>query len=143
MSLKDRYENSKPKIFTTQIRDSIEPVPKKVQPSESDYDRGFMVRYFLKRKNVKERLPFEVDRVQYRQFEKRGSGISRQVYEGAKIKWRLTGPKDKIENSLGYPIDRGVEETNKRLVRLYNEQLEGIDQVLTNPLQFYRGNEDR
>lgn len=138
MSLKDRYENASAPLFNNSVYDTVDPIPVKPFPREQDYSRGFMIRYFLKRKKPSGRLPFEVDERQYRIWDRRGSGIPRGEFDGIKIKWKLTGNVKKEINSLGYPVARGVEETNQNLIRLYNDTLRGLDRVLSDPLEYYK-----
>jgi hypothetical protein len=121
-----------------EIFPKVDPVPTRPEPTARDFERGWMRRYFLQRKRPRGSLPFEVDRPQWQSFQNREQGISRRIYQGAEVKWRVSGPRETILNSKGYPVRAGAEEANRNLAELYEEDLPGLTEVLDDPLEHWR-----
>lgn len=136
--LADRYRSAGLRGAYDEVFEKEDPVPRQPEPTEEDYSRGFMYRYFLQAKRPRDSLPFEIDRPQFDSFQNAEQGISQRIYRGREIKWKLTGPEDVETNDLGYPVRSGVRPTNKNLVQLYEEDLPGLSKILDNPLQYWR-----
>jgi len=139
--MKNQYKRTQASIFSEEIYDPKQPRTVSPKPTEQDYQRGYMTRYFLKRRHPAKRLPFEVDERQYQSWALRGRGISQKEYQAIVVKWRIRGSVEPVDNDLGYPIERGVRETNKRLIeRVYEPEMSGISRVLGNNLLQYHNN---
>lgn len=91
-----------------------------LEPSQNDYTRGFIKRYFIKVKannSIK-----EVTRVAY-------TATNAPFLEKLEITWNLTGPVD--DTQIGSYIKEGAATKNRRVVELAEEKLQGISQYLT------------
>ena len=144
MSIKEEYEklvNSNPlKRIPATLYESKKPVQSNPKPTKQDYKTGWMNRYFLKRIVPVSYKPFEVDKSQYDSWNTRNSGIDSSIYEGLKMKWRLTGSVNKKFNRRGYPVRIGVKEANKTLTENAENNMSGIQFLLTDPLQYFDEN---
>ena len=110
-----------------------EPVPSQgggPSPTERDYERGFFERYFVRRKNSG-RI-FEITESEFTSFS-RSSNFVR-----FSLKWKISGPRHDVFNDAGYPIETGVEDTNKRILESVNQR--GIQNKLNDPLEYWDGN---
>ena len=95
------------------------------QVKDSDYKRGYINRYLAKRINTG--IIVEVSPIQ----------IPNPYYSIKKIKWKLSGPKN---TKCGEYTDIGVEDANLDSInKLKREGFNFIENILDNPLQFWRG----
>lgn len=136
--LADRYKEAGLRGAYDNVFTKEDPVPRRPEPTEDDYERGYMYRYFLQLKRPEGKPPFEVDRQQFESWQNAEQGISQSLYRGLEVKWKLAGPKERKTNDLGYPVRSGVRPTNENLVELYEEDLPGLGDVLDDPLQYWR-----
>ena len=104
----------------TEIRETTY---KKTMPVENDYVNGYFFRYFLKRHF--QSIITEVDRDTY-------SNAQDEFYVKVELGWKLTGPL----NDSG--IEKGVYDTNRRLVLLAEKDMIGIRNYVTNYTEYAR-----
>lgn len=95
----------------------------KTLPNDLDYANGFYTRYFIKRhfQNV-------ISEVSKDTF----SQANDEFYIKVELKWKLTGPL----NDIG--IEKGVYDTNQRLVLLAENDMVGIRNYVTNYTEYAR-----
>jgi hypothetical protein len=91
-----------------------------LEPSEKDYQKGTLKRYFVKNKvdnSIK-----EVTRVAY---------VAAKVpyLERLEIDWNLTGPV--ADTQIGSYIKEGAATKNQRIVEQAEEKIQGISQYIT------------
>ena len=93
------------------------PDPYFLQPSQEDYDNGFVERYFYKRKGS----------TTINEISKKGFGnLNSPYYQKLKLKWKITGPlNDTTEET-------GIIDTNLRTILLYKNEFTGLERYLTN-----------
>ena len=92
-----------------------------LEPTEKDYRKGFIERYFIKVKannSIK-----EVTRTAY-------VSTNAPFLQKAKILWNLTGPVD--DTKIGSYIKEGAATKNKKVVEAAEQQMQGISQYITN-----------
>ena len=92
------------------------PDPYFLQPSQEDYDNGFVKRYFYKRKGS----------TTINEISKKGFGnLNSPYYQKLKLKWKITGPlNDTTEET-------GIIDTNRRTILLYQNEFTGLERYLT------------
>ena len=92
------------------------PDPYFLQPSQEDYDNGFVERYFYKRKGS----------TTINEISKKGFGnLNSPYYQKLKLKWKITGPlNDTTEET-------GIIDTNRRTILLYQNEFTGLERYLT------------
>lgn len=112
--------NSLNKQSTSQLREVFY---NKTIPVESDYTVGYFFRYFLKRHF--QSIITEVDRDTY-------SNAQDEFYVKVELGWKLTGPLKDTER------EKGVYDTNQRLVLLAEKDMVGIRNYVTNYIEYAR-----
>ncbi len=99
-------------------------------PTENDYLKGFMDRYFIKRVNG------GVDTIKEVSYEAYKDLLKNPLYKTISIKWKLTGRiNDVIENNITVP---GIYDTNHRTLIQNSKIIPEILNYLINLLEFSR-----
>ena len=94
------------------------------QPTEEDYRKGYVVRYFTKKENEKGYI-IEIFEDEYNAIVNGTTDYDIRLYQVTKILWKLTGPLRSTRQSQ-YNIIPGIIETNKRLTEASNKNFLGI-----------------
>lgn len=105
------------------------------QPTEEDYQEGFITRYFAKQKR-KPRKIVEINEKQFKSHDKIQKGLSQDLYEIFSLRWKISGSRNDIYKK-GIPVTNGVEDTNKRNLEIEEERHPGIKKLLDDPLEFW------
>jgi hypothetical protein len=100
------YDNVKIKTF----------IPK---PTDIDYKRGYIDRYFIQKSNDNSSYIFEINSTDYSKFN------SNPFYKGVAIKWRISGEV----------VD--VRESNRKSIIYTSKDMKNIGAYLANLLQFH------
>ena len=114
-------------LFVIKYPQTIVPSPK-----ETDYELGFIRRYFVRKANEPDGHIFEVESSVYVEYTKN------PFWTGDTIKWRISGPLEPAFNSKGIMEDKGVSDSNRAGISLASTILKNIKLYLPNLLQFYR-----
>lgn len=101
------------------------------KPTDQDYTRGFITRYFVKRVNGDESTIKELDENSYSELEDNPLYI---LEEGT---WYITGVVDDITLPGGLVIP-GVSTNNRATISRINKAIPGVDRYLADPLQFFK-----
>lgn len=101
------------------------------KPSQSDYDKGSIERFFAK--DSRNGKIVELNKTRYLDIKKEGKNI----YRILKIEWYITGSKeDTIVNGYLYP---GTASKNQDVINQAEKIIPGIGkQILKDPTQFIR-----
>jgi hypothetical protein len=94
------------------------------QPVESDYKKGYLIRYFTKKENEKGYV-IEISQEEYNMMANGTADFDTTIYQTTKILWKITGPLNSRRESQ-YNIIPGIIDTNKRLVEEANKTFLGI-----------------
>jgi hypothetical protein len=123
----DRYNqlNRKPKTSTKIITH----VPK---PTESDYQRGFIRRYFIQKLNDTLSPVYEVD------YERFGNYKSDPYFSSVTLKWRISGPKETKYDNNGNVVDKAASESNRISIQISSDKIPNLKLYLPNLLQFHK-----
>jgi len=101
-------------------------------PSDTDYENGFIERYFTQKVNDKNSYVFEIDKEEY-------SNLFENPYWISEImKWRITGPITPVYNIDGILTDKGVIESNNASISIISEKIKNVKLYLPNILQFHK-----
>lgn len=103
---------------------SSAPVPYYPRPIQSDYSRGYITRYFVKKENDKG-FVIEISDVEYQNITNGTANYDVSLYQTAQIMWKLTGPLNKVRISQ-YDTRAGIIDTNERLVLEAEKTFVGI-----------------
>lgn len=118
------------KIFNT-IRNSppanyTSPIPYYPIPTSSDYELGYIMRYFLQKRNNPFATITEVDPTQYNTLNsKNRPGISSLLWNNVEIKWTIKG---------SYAIQLNMQEIRKSEANGFIN----LSNYLNNPLEFWK-----
>lgn len=106
-----------------------------ILPNESNYDKGFFVRYFAQLKNSTQLYIVEVNYNTYNTFLTNKNITNHYII--AALLWQLTGPINDIYNNNIRTIP-GIKDTNLRSIQDAEKTFPGLSLYLTDPLQFAR-----
>lgn len=94
------------------------------QPTEDDYKKGYLIRYFTKKENEKGYV-IEISRDEYNSIINGTADYDITIYQVTTILWKLVGPLNSVRESQ-YNIIPGIIDTNKRLTESANKTFLGI-----------------
>jgi hypothetical protein len=112
--LLNERDNRAPKAITSYF-------PK---PLKTDYDLGYINRYFVKKKNEKGYIT-EISPMVFTDIVNGNPGYDTEMLQTQVIAWKLTGPFRSIRISQ-YDTKAGIYDTNERLVKAANPNFFGI-----------------
>jgi hypothetical protein len=92
-------------------------------PTQTDYKRGYITRYFIQKANDTESTIYEVDYIGFSKF------IDNPFYTHVNLNWRLIGTDEQIKDS------------NFKAIRLLAPKIPKLQLYLPNLLQFKQKND--
>ena len=101
-------------------------------PSNKDYDRGYIKRYFVQKVNDKGSPIYEVSSSTRNYYNTKAQFITTQ------LKWRISGPIEQTYDASGTVIDKSVSESNRIAIKLVSDKIPNLKLYLPNLLQFYK-----
>jgi len=104
-------------------------VPK---PNETDYKKGYITRYFIRKSNDKNSQIYEVSSQNYSKYS------SDPLYSSVKLDWRIKGPVNETKDTLSGLMDKGVKASNTIALKIASEKINNIKMYLPNLLQFHK-----
>jgi len=103
-------------------------------PKIDDYETGRFSRYFIRRRNdINPANIMEIDKDQFLSWKKPNFGIDNELYIATEVEWKLTGPRFDDRSTVN--IVYGVEDTNRRIIELKDDEYPGIKNFLTNYIE--------
>jgi hypothetical protein len=93
-------------------------------PTEEDYKKGYLIRYFTKKENEKG-FVIEISRDEYNSIVDGTADYNISIYQTVQILWKITGPL-KNKRTSQYNMTAGIIDTNERLVESANKTFLGI-----------------
>ena len=116
------------RVNKTQRSSPSSPVSYFPNPTEEDYSRGYVTRYFLKKVNDMGYV-IEISPTEYANFSNGTVNYNVSSYLSATLLWKLTGPLNSIRVSQ-YDVRAGIIDTNKRLTENLNKTFIGITEFI-------------
>jgi hypothetical protein len=104
--------------------DPTEPAGYQPKPLDSDYNRGYFNRYFVKKVNETGYIK-EISVEEYNKIQDGSALYDVSFYQTEKILWKLTGPLNTVRLSQ-YDIRAGIVDTNKRLIETTDQRFLGL-----------------
>ena len=101
-------------------------------PNESDYSIGYVLRFFIQKTNDNSSPIYEVSNSTY------NSLLSRPIYKGVILKWRISGPKQTQYDNEGRILNRSVSDSNRITIKLESDKMPNLKLYLPNLLQFHK-----
>jgi hypothetical protein len=115
----------------------IDPTPFTPKPTEEDYKRGKITRYFARQRNGTQFKLMEIDQTTYNNLNDRRGGLNYSLWKVISIFWQISGPTR--DQRVGNIRTRaGIIDTNQRVLDNAEKDFIGIKQYLTNLTQFAR-----
>jgi hypothetical protein len=101
-----------------------EPIPYYPNPTSTDYQKGYIIRYFTKKINNKGYIT-EISQDGYNDIVNGTAQFDISIYQVITILWKISGPLHTIRLSQ-YDVREGIVETNKRLTDVAEKTFLGI-----------------
>ena len=111
---------------------NITPVAHIPTPTDKDYSRGFINRFFVQKTNDSNSPIYEVDVTEYRKIHES------VMYNTTTLRWRISGPINPEKIGAGEIVDKGIKESNKISIRLASELIHKLGLYLPNLKQFHK-----
>jgi hypothetical protein len=99
------------------------------QPSSTDYNNGFFIRYVIKRVNSGIETIKEINETDYYTI------IRNPLYNATQFKWKLTGPLYDDLSNPNMPV-YGIIDTNERTLQQQEYIIPGISKFFVNLAQY-------
>lgn len=109
---------------TSTIRIPGKPNSHQPKPTDEDYVKGYLIRYFTKKENEAGYI-IEISQDEYNNIVNGDTDYDIRLYQVTTILWKLTGPLNNTRMSQ-YNVIPGIIETNKRLTEAANKNFLGI-----------------
>jgi hypothetical protein len=130
----EEYNQLKPSNLPSTL---IDPTPFTPKPTEEDYKRGKITRYFARQRNGTQFKLMEIDQTTYNNLNDRRGGLNYSLWKVISIFWQISGPTR--DQRVGNIRTRaGIIDTNQRVLDNAEKDFIGIKQYLTNLTQFAR-----
>lgn len=97
-------------------------------PTEEDYQRGYVIRYFTKKENEKGFI-IEISKEEYNNIVNGTTDYDIRLYQVTQILWKITGPLRSVRTSQ-YNVTAGIIDTNQRLVETTNKNFFGLTEFI-------------
>jgi hypothetical protein len=94
------------------------------QPTDSDYAKGYIMRYFAKKRNDIGYV-IEISKDTYLSLQSKNSEYDYITYQAIDLFWQITGPLKDTRENRQYKIS-GIIDTNKRLVQTKDKSFRGL-----------------
>jgi len=94
------------------------------QPTDSDYAKGYIMRYFAKKRNDIGYV-IEISKDTYLSLQSSTSEYDYITYQAIDLFWQITGPLKDTRENRQYKIS-GIIDTNKRLVQTKDKLFRGL-----------------
>ena len=114
-----------------------DPTPFTPKPTEEDYKRGKITRYFARQRNGTKFRIMEIDQKTYDNLSNNRGGLNTSLWKVISIFWQISGPlHDQKVN--GIRTRAGIIDTNQRVLNNAEKNFIGLKQYLTDLKQFAR-----
>ena len=100
--------------------------------NESDYNRGFITRYFVQKSNDTNSPIYEISSSSYSSYK------NNPFFIASAVRWRIVGPKETVYDEDGSIVDKSVSESNRISINLQSKKIPNLKLYLPNLLQFYK-----
>lgn len=117
------------------LNQQIELKPSIIKPTQQDYDKGFITRYFAKKIITIDPQIFEINQ---RDFNNSNQYL--KIYQLISLEWKITGPKYDITKNKNMPI-YGTVDTNMRTLELKEKEMSGITRYFDGRLNEFAKND--
>ena len=120
------------KGITDEYYNFTAPRPVKRKLTDKEIENGKTQRYFVTKRNERDRVFFEIGLDQVVTYNSSKAGINQYLYEVIIIPWKVDGPEYDIYDG-DMLIMPGVIDTNLRVIDRYSKQYRLLRQLVQNP----------
>jgi hypothetical protein len=124
-------------IKQTNLVKLIDPTPYTPKPTQEDYNKGKITRYFARQRNGTQFKIMEIDQTTYDNLSNNRGGLNFALWKVISIFWQISGPL-RDERVGNIRTRAGIIDTNQRVLDNAEKSFIGIKQYLTNLQQFSR-----
>lgn len=115
----------------------IDPIPFTPKPTDEDYKKGKITRYFARQRNGTQFKIMEIDQPTYDNLLNNRGGLNTSLWKVISIFWQISGPlRDERVNNIR--TRAGIIDTNQRVLNNAEKNFIGLKQYLTDLKQFAR-----
>lgn len=104
-------------------------------PTEQDYKKGVIIRYFCQRVGTKTPTIIEISKDTYDDLKSKKGNFNYVLYQPTKIFWKISGPLYDNNTLRTIPI-AGIISTNQKIVENNNKIFKGLKNYLKDLAQF-------
>lgn len=126
LTQKVKRQLAKQSNISTQL--ATEPIPFYPMPSDADYKKGFINRYFTKKINSKGYI-IEINEEQYNSIVNGTALFDVSFYQVVSLIWKITGTLNTVRVSQ-YDTRIGIIDSNKRLVEVNEPNFLGLTEYI-------------
>lgn len=116
------------------ITELLDPIPYFPIPTEDNYNKNNMTRYFAKQRVVRKFKIIEIDKTTYEDILNQQGIYNYPMWKVISLFWRIS-PSLSNEKKI-HKFTETVEESNKRIVNLKDKTFQGLKQYIINYTQF-------
>ena len=128
------YNFLKPSNLSTSL---IDPTPFTPKPTDEDYKKSKITRYFARQRNGTQFKIMEINQTTYDNLNDRRGGLNYSLWKVITIFWQISGPiRDERVNNIR--TRAGIIDTNQRVLDNAEKNFIGIKQYLSDLQQFSR-----
>jgi len=121
-------------IKEVKFKKSLTPNDIVVEPTEKDFKRGYMERYFAHK--INDKIVIELDKDNFSNIGK-DDGLDKNLWEKIKIRWKVSGPEyDQRDKKSGILKESGIIDTNRRTTAIISEKYPHMMDVLVDLSKF-------
>ena len=117
------------------LRFGLDPESFFPQPTGEDYKRGRIIRYFAKKANQTPLVIREISSEAFNDLNQQGGKYNYATWRVTSLFWKITGPIRDSRDRSGI-IQKGIFDTNERLVENANKEFKGLKPYLKDKIQF-------
>jgi hypothetical protein len=114
-----------------------DPTPYTPKPTDEDYRKGKITRYFARQRNGTQFKLMEIDQTTYDNLSNNRGGLNTALWKVISIFWQISGPL-RDERVGNIRTRAGIIDTNQRVLDNAEKSFIGIKQYLTDLRQFSR-----
>ncbi len=108
------------------------PKPVRRKLTQKEIDSGKTYRYFITKRNERNRVFFEIDPKQSSNYAKSDAGINQFLYEMISLPWKVDGPEYDVYDG-DFLMIAGVIDTNLRIIDRFGQKHRLLKQLVSNP----------
>jgi hypothetical protein len=128
----DEYNQLKPSNLSLSL---IDPSPFTPKPTDEDYRKGKITRYFARQRNGTQFKIMEINQTTFDNLSNNRGGLNYSLWKVISIFWQISGPlRDQRVGNIR--TRAGIIDTNQRVLNNAEKDFIGIKQYLTNLQQF-------